>query len=261
MSNFSFYLSILSSCNISHPYVQQCDANELIRLGTKYTLSRLLDLDSDCDQEPELKVSDLANALKIDGPSQYNNSPVSAVIHTPTLAPYEIAEKVFNKSWGTLSAETAKGIGYFSAANVIAYKFCTKTLGDHSYPYNIITPDRGVSNDYYGCIIRAAVLNHQPIIDAFSLPDIINNCRLSQPFIEYYQDDNFKLRELDAENIEKVGFRYITTSERVRAFVDNASSVKSAYDQVTLCDFFCVSTFVHYICLWEQRRLPKDTPR
>lgn len=250
MSNSSFPFSILTSCKIPHPYVSQCDANELICLGTKYTLSRLLDLD--CEQEPELKVSDLANALKIDGPSQYNNSPVSAVIHTPTLAPYEIAEKVFNKSWGTLSAETAKGIGYFSAANVIAYKFCTKTLGDHSYPYNIITPDRGVSNDYYGCIIRAAVLNHQPIIDAFSLPDIINNCRLSQPFIEYYQDDNFKLRELDAENIEKVGFRYITTSERVRAFVDNASSVKSAYDQVTLCDFFCVSTFVHYICLWEQ---------
>ena len=256
MSNSSFHFSILTSCKIPHPYVQQCDANELIALGTKYTLSRLLDLDCDCDQEPELKVSDLANALKVDGPSQYNNSPVSAVIHTPILAPYEIAEKVFKKSWGTLSAETAKGIGYFSAATVIAYKFCTKTLGDHSYPYNIITPDRRGRDDYYGCIIRAAVLNHQPIIDAFSLPDIINNCRLSQPFIEYFQDDGFRMLRLDAENIDKLGFKYVITSEKVRAFVDNASSVKhsdiSAYDQVTLCDFFCVSTFVHYICLWEQ---------
>ena len=129
MFNSSFPFSILTSCKIPHPYVSQCDANELICLGTKYTLSRLLDLD--CEQEPELKVSDLANALKIDGPSQYNNSPVSAVINTPILAPYEIAEKVLKKSWGTLSAETAKGIGYFSAANVIAYKLCTKTLGDH----------------------------------------------------------------------------------------------------------------------------------
>ena len=77
MSNSSFPFSILTSCKIPHPYVSQCDANELICLGTKYTLSRLLDLD--CEQEPELKVSDLANALKIDGPSQYNNSPVSAV--------------------------------------------------------------------------------------------------------------------------------------------------------------------------------------
>ena len=242
------------------PIVKKCDANKLIELGSKYALDAIRGIfNFDQDQEQWLKVSDLAKALRADGPSQYNKSPISSIINTPILTPYDIVNKVLDNklSWSSISGETAKGIGYFSAANVIAYKHYTKTLGDHAYPYNMSNPDHWEhpdllvnndnDNDYCDCgsIIRTAMLDNTPIVDALSLPNILHN-NVTMPFVKYCQINGCRMLELNG----KFGFKYGITSEQICEFMDNVINIGN--DISALNEFLCISTFVHYICIYEQ---------
>ena len=243
------------------PIVKKCNANRLIELGSKYALDAIRGIfNFDQDQEQWLKVSDLAKALRADGPSQYNKSPISSIINTPILTPYDIVNKVLDNKlpWSFISGETAKGIGYFSAANVIAYKHYTKTLGDHAYPYNIGNPDHwehpdllvNNDNDHCDCgsIIRTALLDNTPIVDALSLPNIVHN-NVTMPFVKYCQINGCRILELNG----KFGFKYGITSEQICEFMDNAVNVINIGNDISaLNEFLCISTFVHYICIYEQ---------
>ena len=243
------------------PIVKKCNANRLIELGSKYALDAIRGIfNFDQDQEQWLKVSDLAKALRADGPSQYNKSPISSIINTPILTPYDIVNKVLDNKlpWSSISGETAKGIGYFSAANVIAYKHYTKTLGDHAYPYNIGNPDHwehpdllvNNDNDHCDCgsIIRTALLDNTPIVDALSLPNIVHN-NVTMPFVKYCQINGCRILELNG----KFGFKYGITSEQICEFMDNAVNVINIGNDISaLNEFLCISTFVHYICIYEQ---------
>ena len=243
------------------PIVKKCNANRLIELGSKYALDAIRGIfNFDQDQEQWLKVSDLAKALRADGPSQYNKFPISSIINTPILTPYDIVNKVLDNKlpWSSISGETAKGIGYFSAANVIAYKHYTKTLGDHAYPYNIGNPDHwehpdllvNNDNDHCDCgsIIRTALLDNTPIVDALSLPNIVHN-NVTMPFVKYCQINGCRILELNG----KFGFKYGITSEQICEFMDNAVNVINIGNDISaLNEFLCISTFVHYICIYEQ---------
>ena len=232
----------LPLCQVPHPFTQKSDVNELICLSTYYTLGRISI--PYCVLLPELKVSKFAKILKIDDSSLANSSNViNNGLHVFT--PNEVMFRVFHRAWDSISAETAKALGYFSAASVLAYKFNYKHLGDRTYPYQITGGT---------CVmaLRTAMFDHKTVFDVFSLPSFMFG-----GFIVKMQDDDFALTQLSAEDADTYGFDKGVTAEQIFALASLASQVMNnactTYSFKRLQNALnCFCAFVHYISVWEQ---------
>ena len=149
------------------------------------------------------------------------------------------------KTYGTLGAGSAKGLGYFAAAFYLAIKTASPFAADHLYFYsNRKSP------------IRTGFVNGQTVFSLFSFPSF-SNCGIARAFDQEYQSAGGKLLHLTEEQIAKCGFEWGVTADQLLDFAAKAPDLKldfggKLYDKAALNYINCVTAFAHYISEWEK---------
>ena len=159
------------------------------------------------------------------------------------------------KTDGTLSADSAKGLGYFAAAYYLAQKAKHSFAADRMYFYsNRKSP------------IRTGFVNGQTVFAVCSFPYI--SCRESGTYqiAGEYRNAGGELIHLNEEQQAKWGFEWGITAEQLQDFTNKAPELKlivgeinghiagfPLFDKTALNQLYCLNAFVQYVAKWEDR--------
>lgn len=191
------------------------------------------------DPAADYTVGQLAKALGLSGKILTSDTPISEKCKSRCLAPNRVI-RILGKEWTNIGLQSAKAIGYFSAANIIARKSITGACDDHAYTY----VSYGYGDTYQ---IKTAFVQgekhpfksgRETVFSYDSLSSLAGAKRLT-PF------------ELSADDEAKCGFYLGITAKQIREYTDDAiANKKHCKEELAL--LACLSGFTSYVDEWEE---------
>ena len=191
------------------------------------------------DPAADYTVGQLAKALGLSGKILTSDTPISEKCKSRCLAPNRVI-RILGKEWTNIGLQSAKAIGYFSAANIIARKSITGACDDHAYTY----VSYGDGDNYQ---IKTAFVQgekhpfksgRETVFSYDSLSSLAGAKRLT-PF------------ELSADDEAKCGFYLGITAKQIREYTDDAIANKK-HCKEDLALLACLSGFTSYVDEWEE---------
>lgn len=191
------------------------------------------------DPAADYTVGQLAKALGLSGKILTSDTPISEKCKSRCLAPNRVI-RILGKEWTNIGLQSAKAIGYFSAANIIARKSITGACDDHAYTY----VSYGYGDTYQ---IKTAFVQgekhpfksgRETVFSYDSLSSLAGAKRLT-PF------------ELSADDEAKCGFYLGITAKQIREYTDDAIANKK-HCKEDLALLACLSGFTSYVDEWEE---------
>lgn len=191
------------------------------------------------DPAADYTVGQLAKALGLSGKILSSDTPISEKCKSRCLAPNRVI-RILGKEWTNIGLQSAKAIGYFSAANIIARKSITGACDDHAYTY--VSYGYGETHQIKTAFVQGEKhpfkSGRETVFSYDSLSSLAGAKRLT-PF------------ELSADDEAKCGFYLGITAKQIREYTDDAiANKKHCKEELAL--LACLSGFTSYIDEWEE---------
>ena len=191
------------------------------------------------DPAADYTVGQLAKALGLSGKILTSDTPISEKCKSRCLAPNRVI-RILGKEWTNIGLQSAKAIGYFSAANIIARKSITGACDDHAYTY--VSYGYGETHQIKTAFVQGEKhpfkSGRETVFSYDSLSSLAGAKRLT-PF------------ELSADDEAKCGFYLGITAKQIREYTDDAIANKK-HCKEDLALLACLSGFTSYVDEWEE---------
>lgn len=191
------------------------------------------------DPAADYTVGQLAKALGLSGKILTSATPISEKCKSRRLTVNNVL-RILGKECTNIGLQSAKAIGYFSAANIIARKSITGACDDHAYTY--VSYGYGETHQIKTAFVQGEKhpfkSGRETVFSYDSLSSLAGAKRLT-PF------------ELSADDEAKCGFYLGITAKQIREYTDNAIANKK-HCKKELALLACLSGFTSYIDEWEE---------
>lgn len=149
--------------------------------------------------------------------------------------------RLLGKDAGALSTTSAKAVGYFAAAFLIAQRCDFNCAADHCYLYV----------NFNQCVIKTGFVNGQTVFNVSSLPYFGEY----GTFFSALERAGLKPLHLTEEQIAKCGFSFGVTADQLMTFAAKAPKEKLAgvklYSKGAVNCFTILAAFADYVSEWE----------
>ena len=191
------------------------------------------------DPAADYTVGQLAKALGLSGKILTSDTPISEKCKSRRLTVNNVI-RILGKEWTNIGLQSAKAIGYFSAANIIARKSITGACDDHAYTY--VSYGYGETHQIKTAFVQGEKhpfkSGRETVFSYDSLSSLAGAKRLT-PF------------ELSADDEAKCGFYLGITAKQIREYTDDAiANKKHCKEELAL--LACLSGFTSYVDEWEE---------
>ena len=191
------------------------------------------------DPAADYTVGQLAKALGLSGKILTSDTPISEKCKSRRLTVNNVL-RILGKECTNIGLQSAKAIGYFSAANIIARKSITGACDDHAYTY--VSYGYGETHQIKTAFVQGEKhpfkSGRETVFSYDSLSSLAGAKRLT-PF------------ELSADDEAKCGFYLGITAKQIREYTDDAiANKKHCKEELAL--LACLSGFTSYVDEWEE---------
>lgn len=191
------------------------------------------------DPAADYTVGQLAKALGLSGKILTSATPISEKCKSRRLTVNNVL-RILGKECTNIGLQSAKAIGYFSAANIIARKSITGACDDHAYTY--VSYGYGETHQIKTAFVQGEkhpFKSGRETVFSYDSLSSLAGAKCLLPF------------ELSKEDEAKCGFYLGITAKQIREYTDTAIANKK-HCKKELALLACLSGFTSYVAEWEE---------